>query len=65
MPSDLPQFTIRLNKRTLYKIRYIASENERSANKEVVMLIKQHIKSFEKEYGAIKVPTSISQPENS
>lgn len=56
MPSDLPQFTIRISKQTLYKLRHIANEHERSANKEIAVLIKKHIASYEAEYGSIEVP---------
>lgn len=56
MPSDLPQFTIRVSKQTLYKIRYIASENERSANKEIAVLMKQYIDAYEARHGVIQVP---------
>ncbi len=56
MPSDLPQFTVRVSKMTLYKLRHIAAENERSANKEIAVLIKQHIAQYEAEHGPIEVP---------
>ena len=56
MPSYLPQFTIRLSKAVLYKIRYIAEQNERSANKEIAVLVKKHIVDYEKENGEIEVP---------
>jgi len=60
MPSELPQFTIRVSPQTLYKIRYIAGENERSANKEIAVLIKRHIASYETEHGVIQVPVKKS-----
>ena len=56
MPSDLTQFTVRVNQNVLYKIRYIADENERSANKEIAVLIKKHIAEYEKIHGEIVVP---------
>jgi len=60
MPSDLPQFTIRVNKLTLYKIRYIAEAQGRSANREIAMLIKRYISAYESKHGAIQVPAEKS-----
>ncbi|MDL2218581.1 hypothetical protein LJC27_07985, partial [Christensenellaceae bacterium OttesenSCG-928-M15] len=57
--SNLPQFTIRLNKVALYKLKYIAQMHERSANKETILLIKNHIAAYEASNGAIKVPPEI------
>lgn len=53
MPSNLPQFTIRIDPLMLQKIRYIAEYNARSANKEIEFLVTQHIANFEKEHGVI------------
>ena len=53
MPSNLPQFTIRIDPLLLRKIRYVAEYNARSANREVEMLIRNHIVKFEKENGVI------------
>ena len=60
MPSNLPQFTIRVSKQTLFKIRHIANENERSANKEIAVLIKRHIADYEAVNGSIQVPVEES-----
>lgn len=53
MPSNLPQFTIRIEPELLKKIRYVAEYNARSANREVEVLIRQHVDAFEKEHGKI------------
>ena len=53
MPSNLPQFTIRIEPELLKKIRYVAEYNARSANREVEVLIRNHITAFEKEHGKI------------
>ena len=53
MPSNLPQFTIRIDPVLLKKIRYVAEYNARSANREVETLIKSHVEKFEKEHGKI------------
>lgn len=53
MPSDLPRYTLRIPKEYLQKIRYIAEENGRSANKEIELMIKQRIKEYENKNGSI------------
>lgn len=55
MPSDLPRYTLRIPKEYLQKIRYIAEENGRSANKEIELMIKQRIKEYENENGSINL----------
>ena len=51
MSSQLPQFTIRIDKTILDKLKYIADYNARSANREIEVIIKRHIKNFELEHG--------------
>lgn len=58
MPSDMPRYTLRIPKLLLDKIRYIAEENGRSANKEIELMIKKRIKSYEDENGEIS-PTDL------
>ena len=53
MPSDLPRYTLRIPQEYLDKIRFIAGENGRSANKEIELMIKQRIKKYEDENGTI------------
>ena len=55
MASDLPRYTLRIPQEYLDKIRYIAGENGRSANKEIELMIKKRIKDYEDEFGAIDV----------
>lgn len=55
MASKLPQFVIRTDKETLDKIKFIASENERSATQEIVYMIKQRIKAYESIHGEITI----------
>lgn len=55
MPSKKPQFNIRADKELFDKITYIAKENERSANQEIVYLIKQRINAYESINGEIKL----------
>lgn len=56
MASDLPRYTLRIPQIFLDKIRYIAEENGRSANKEIELMIKQRIKDYEDTHGEIVVP---------
>ena len=53
MPSNKPTFLIRADKEIIEKITFIALENERSTNQEIVYLIKQCIKNYEAEHGEI------------
>ncbi len=53
MPSDMPRYTLRIPQLLLDKIRYIAEENGRSANKEIELMIKQRIKDYESKNGEI------------
>lgn len=53
MPSNLPQFTVRIDPELLKKFRYVAEYNARSANREAEVLIKHHVEQFEKEHGQI------------
>ena len=53
MGSDLPRYTLRVPQILLSKIRFIAAENGRSANKEIELLLKQHIKAYESKNGEI------------
>lgn len=55
MSSDLPRYTLRIPKYYLDKIRYIAGENGRSANKEIELMIKQRIKEYELQNGPISL----------
>ena len=57
MTSYLPRYTLRIPSDMLYKIRYIAEENGRSANREIELMIKARIAEYEKENGVIIVET--------
>lgn len=56
MPSVLPKFTLRTDRVTLEKFRYIADNNFRTVNKELEMLMQQHIAAYESEHGEIRLP---------
>lgn len=53
MPSDMPRYTLRIPQILLDKIRFIAAENGRSANKEIELMIKQRIHEYESINGEI------------
>ncbi len=55
MPSVMPKFTLRTDRETLEKFRYIADNNFRTVNKELEMLMLRHIADYEREHGPIKV----------
>lgn len=55
MVSKKPQFGIRTDQIIIDKISYIAKEHERSANQEIVYLIKKHIKDYESKFGEIEI----------
>lgn len=47
------KFTLRVDSTLLKKFHYIADYNARSANREIEVLIKKHVKAFENTYGKI------------
>lgn len=53
MASNLPRYTLRIPQLLLDKIRFIAAENGRSANKEIECMIKQRIQEYESLNGEI------------
>lgn len=53
MASKLPHFAIRVPSATMNKLKLIAAENGRSANKEIEQLILSHIKHYEDLNGEI------------
>lgn len=55
MPFEISKFTIRINSALMKKFRYVAEYNARSANKEIEIIIREHIADFEKKYGKIDI----------
>ncbi len=53
MAENLVKFTLRTQSETLKKFRYVADYNARSANRELEVLMKQHINEYESKYGEI------------
>lgn len=46
-------FSLRISENLMDKIKYIASQNKRSANKEIEFILEQHIQEYEKTNGEI------------
>lgn len=53
MMTDTVKFTIRADQELLKKFHFVADYHARSANRELVMLMKKHIAEFEKKHGEI------------
>ncbi len=47
---------LRIDNELHYKLHYISRYDGRSANGEVIYLIRQRIEAFEKEHGTIELP---------
>ncbi len=54
MDENLLHFTLRVDRELFQKFRYVAEYEGRSANKEIIQFLKQHVARFEKEHGEIK-----------
>ena len=52
-PHKNTQYSLRILSQAMYKLKYIADRNGRSANKEIEQLILRHIEAWEKAHGPI------------
>lgn len=59
MQDNLPRYTLRISQALLDRLEYIAKYNGRSKNKEIEMLIRGHVRSFEKEHGKINLEDTL------
>ncbi|MBP3327941.1 MAG: Arc family DNA-binding protein [Clostridia bacterium] len=50
-----PPFSLRVSEDLLDKVKYIAENNKRSANKEIEFALEQYVKTFEAENGKINI----------
>ncbi len=57
MENYFVKYTLRIDRILLEKIKFIASEEVRSANKEIEQYLKKRVAEYEKEHGEIKVNT--------
>ena len=55
MSTDQSKFTLRTDSELLKKFRFVAEYNARSANKELEVLIKNHVSEFEKKNEKIEI----------
>ena len=53
MQDKLPRYTLRIERKLLDKLQYIAKYEGRTANKQLEQLVKKCIKDFESENGQI------------
>lgn len=53
MPYQISKFTLRIDRDLLKKFRFVADYNARSANREIEILMRKHIREFEKKNGKI------------
>ena len=53
MASNKPQFILRGERETLDKMKYIAEQNKRSMNQEIMYMIEKKIESYEAQHGEI------------
>lgn len=52
------RFTLRIDNELLNKLYFIANYEDRSANGQIVMLIRKHIEAFEAQHGPIDQTTA-------
>ena len=52
---------IEIDRELHYKLHYISKYHGRSANGEILYLIRQEIKAFEKSEGEIEVPAEVNE----
>ena len=50
-----PPFSLRVSEDLIDKIKFIASKNKRSANKEIEFVLEKYVEDFEKENGVINL----------
>lgn len=54
MEPKQAKFTIRVNSELLKKFHFVAEYNARSANREIEVIMREHVKAFERIYGRIE-----------
>ena len=55
MVNDISKFTVRIDSELLRKFKIVADYNARSANRELEVLMKNHVSKFEQEHGKIEL----------
>ena len=59
--SNLPKFTLRISKGLQSKLKFTATFNGRSKNKEIEIAIKRYIRDFESLHGNIEPDEEIEE----
>ncbi|WP_083790723.1 Arc family DNA-binding protein [Shuttleworthella satelles] len=59
MTKERHHFAVRTDRETLDKFKYVAEFNARSANRELELLMRQHIKRFEDSHGKIDLTNAV------
>ena len=52
--EDKKHLSLRIDPATLKKFRYVAQASDRSANTQLLYLVRRNIREFEKEHGEIR-----------
>lgn len=55
MANYYAPFSLRVSEELLDKIKYIAAQNKRSANKEIEFLLEQYVREYERQHGQIRI----------
>lgn len=50
------QYNFRFDTNTMYKIEYIANEEERNITQQILYILKKYIREYELEHGTIPKP---------
>ena len=53
--NNVKHLSLRIEPELLYKLRYVAAYSGRSANGQLLYLVRKSVEDFEKQYGVIKV----------
>lgn len=53
MANYYAPFSLRVSEELLDKIKYIAAQNKRSANKEIEFVLEQYVRQYEQTYGPL------------
>ena len=54
--TQMPPYSLRVDKKLMEKFKVVAAKDGRSVNKEIGMLIERAVQEFEKKNGPIPVP---------
>ena len=55
MANYYAPFSLRVSEELLDKIKYIAAQNKRSANKEIEFVLEQYVRQYEQAHGMLDV----------